>query len=79
MDAWKVTFERVDSGTTVEEHSFNKPAPDTDITAMGSIKVGIVQTTPAHMLFALRLLAKLNLGYATNLTTAETAITNITA
>lgn len=79
MDAWKVTFERVDSGATVEENSFNKPVPDTDITGIASIRNGVVQTTPAHLIFVLRYLAKLNLGYATNLTALETAVTNLTA
>lgn len=79
MDAWKVTFQRIDPGVMVEEQSFNSTAPDTDITTIGSIKNGIVQTTPAHMLFVLRYLAKLNLGYATNLSTLETAVTNLAA
>ncbi len=79
MDAFKVRIERIDPGARIAENSFNSAAPDTDLKESSGISQGIVRTTPAHMLKVRVLLAKLNLGYATGLSTAETAITNITA
>ncbi len=79
MDSYIIKIQRVDPGATVEENGFNSTAPDTDITRVTEAMACVVRTTPAHLLFLMRYAAKLNLGYATNLTTLETAVTNLTA
>jgi hypothetical protein len=76
--AYRIKIEPCDPGAVMSEDSFNLAVPQSDTIYSGDrVFQGIVKISPDNLLPVRIMLAKLNLGYQTNLVALQIAINNL--